>query len=107
MRKPVKATRQVEVAGWDCGGGHLHRTETAAVACIAKQERTPQKHRRWDNASLIKILSAHRAGVSTSDLGREHGVSRERMYQLVRKAESRERLGRLWHDPNQPLGIGP
>ncbi len=102
--KPVKKTRVVIVEYWDCGmEDHGHKTRAVAENCIHKQA-TDKSYRRWDDAALRQVLLESRSGISPRDLSSKYAVSRERIYQVIRKAERRERYR---HDPYQPLGIGP
>ena len=100
--KPQLKTELVMIERWDCGNpDHHHKTERVAQDCIKRRENktTNPFTIRWTNAALAQVLAAHRDGARQCDLARSLRLSRERVRQVLRKAERAELLG----ETNDPL----
>jgi len=73
---------------WACGiDSHRHTSEATALACEGKQENSKRKTNTWTPDLLLKVLARKEAGESMAELGKDFGITRQRMSDVIRRAE--------------------
>lgn len=84
--------RSYVVEYWGCANpDHRHRTLKVAMECIAAACKARRAIKRWTDETRAKVLSQRRTGLTLRELGEEYGLSGNRIRQLVKRAERRER----------------
>ena len=73
---------------WACGiDSHRHRSEAVASACEAKQANLNRKTNTWTPELLLVVLARKESGESLTELGKAFGITRQRMSDVIRRAE--------------------
>ena len=73
---------------WACGiDSHRHTSEATASACEEKQRKPKRKINTWTPDLLLNVLAREESGEPLAEIGREFGISRQRMSEVILRAK--------------------